>query len=86
MSESRPAATTATITVTIEGMVAVHGIRAVFTALTAVPGIQSADVSLGKAIIVHDGRATANAIRAAIELAGCEVTDIREIRRGLPVV
>jgi copper chaperone CopZ len=72
-------------TIEIAGMRAVHSVRAVFTALTAVEGIVSADVQLGSATIEHDGRASAEALRAAIALAGYEVTRVREDRRALPV-
>ena len=74
-----------TTTVTIGGMVAVHAVRAVFTALTSVPGIQTADVSLGKAIIQHDGSATHDHLREAIRMAGCDVIQIQDTRRQLPL-
>jgi copper chaperone CopZ len=70
-------------TLTISGMRSVHATRAVFTALTAVDGITSADVQLGRAVIEHDGRATAEALRDAIAAAGYEVTEIKEERRRL---
>ena len=70
-------------TVTIAGMRTVHCTRAVFTALGAVDGIASAGVSLGKAVIEHDGRATPSQLRQAIRVAGYEVTDVQEDRRRL---
>jgi copper chaperone CopZ len=73
-------------TLTIAGMPAVHAVRAVFTALAAVDGITSADVQMGSAVIEHDGRATEEALRAAIAVAGFEVTTIRTERGGLPLV
>ena len=69
---------------TISGMVAVHAKRAVFTALSGVPGVTSADVELGCAVVEHDAGTTAQALTDAVELAGCEVTDIR-IERRLPL-
>jgi copper chaperone CopZ len=69
---------------TISGMVAVHAKRAVFTALAGVPGVASADVELGRAVVEHDARATPDELRAAVALAGCEVIDIR-IERRLPL-
>jgi copper chaperone CopZ len=75
-----------TSTLSIAGMRAVHAVRAVFTALASVEGIAHADVSLGKAVIEHDGRATADKLRAAVALAGCEVVEVREERRSLPVL
>jgi copper chaperone CopZ len=70
----------------IAGMTAVHSVRAVFTALTAVEGITSADVAIGSATIEHDGRATAQALSDAVALAGYEVTDVQEERRRLPLL
>jgi len=73
-------------TLVIRGMPAVHAVRAVFTALTAVEGIATADVSLGRAVVEHDGRATPERLAAAVALAGYEVTEWREERGRLPVI
>ncbi len=73
-------------TVAISGMSCAHCTRAVFTALSGVKGISRADVSIGKAIIEHDGTVSAEAIREAISIAGYEVADVRDDRRTLPVV
>lgn len=63
-----------------------HCVKAVFTALTPVPGILSADVSIGAAVIEHDGRATEESLRAAIAEGGYEVSVVEEQRRRLPIV
>lgn len=63
-----------------------HCIQAVFTALTPVEGILSADVSLGMAVVEHDGRATAQLLREAIAVAGYEADVVDDDRRRLPVV
>lgn len=77
----------ATTTLTISGMRAVYAVRAVYTALASVEGIAHADVSMGRAVIEHDGRATAASLREAVALAGCEVTRVDEDRRlRLPVL
>jgi copper chaperone CopZ len=68
---------------TIQGMRSVHCTRAVFTALTAVEGIASADVRIGHATIEHDGRANAESLREAIHAAGYEVVEVIENRRRL---
>lgn len=73
-------------TVAISGMSCAHCTRAVFTALSGVAGISRADVSIGKAVIEHDGTVSAEAIRQAISIAGYEVADVRDDRRTLPVV
>jgi copper chaperone CopZ len=73
---------------TISGMVAVHSKRAVFTALSGVPGVTSADVELGRAVVEHDATTSREALSDAVALVGCEVTAIRVERRlplgGLP--
>jgi copper chaperone CopZ len=72
--------------VAIEGMACAHCVRAVFTGLTAVEGIVRADVSIGGAVIEHDGRASMDSIKRAIETAGYLVKGGTEDRRALPVV
>ena len=71
---------------TIAGMTSVHAVRAVATALTPVEGITAVDIRLGAATIDHDGRATPDALRAALSAAGWEVTAVEEERRRLPLV
>jgi copper chaperone CopZ len=70
----------------IAGMVAVHSVRAVYTALGGVPGVLTADVSMGHAAIVHDGTVVRDAVAAAVAIVGCELTGWREGRGGLPVL
>ena len=69
---------------TISGMVAVHAKRAVFTALSGVPGVRSAHVELGRAVVDHDANVTADTLRDAVALAGCDVTGVR-VERRLPL-
>jgi copper chaperone CopZ len=76
----------ATTTLRIGGMLSVHSVRAVYTALASVEGIISADVSLGKAIVEHDGRATPALLSDAIASVGCEVAEYTEERRRLPLL
>jgi copper chaperone len=73
-------------TVRINGMSCSHCVRAVFTALGGVPGIARADVSIGQAVIEHDGTVSQEAIREAISIAGYDVAEFRDDRRALPVV
>lgn len=61
-------------------------VQAVFTALTPVEGIVSADVAIGAVTVEHDGRATAQALREAIGVSGYDVTIVDEERRRLPVL
>ena len=69
----------------ISGMTCAHCVRAVFTALAGVPGIDRADVSIGKAVIEHDGSVTREAIRDAVAVAGYELGETTDDRRTLPV-
>jgi len=72
-------------TVSISGMTCGHCVRAVFTSLAGVKGIDRADVSIGRAVIEHDGTVTAEQIRDAIAVAGYEVTDSTVDKRSLPL-
>ena len=63
----------------------VNSVRAVYTALQGIEGIARADVSRGRAIIDHDGRATADKLRDAVGTAGYEVLEVLEERRSLNV-
>ena len=60
--------------------------NAVFTALTPVEGIVAAEVDVGSVTVEHDGRATVDALRAAIAVAGYEAVLAAEERRQLPIV
>lgn len=73
-------------TASIAGMTCAHCVRAVFTALGGVPGVSRADVSIGRAVIDHDGTASHNSIAEAISIAGYEVVSLSDDRRSLPVV
>lgn len=66
---------------TISGMLAVHAKRAVFTALAGVPGVVSAEVEMGRAVVVHEPTTTSAALSEAIAAIGCEVTSVRTERR-----
>ena len=63
-----------------------HCVNAVFTALTPVEGIVSAEVDIGSVVVEHDGRATVESLREAIAVAGYEAVLATEERRQLPVV
>ena len=63
-----------------------HCVTAVFTALTPVEGILAAEVEIGSVVVEHDGRATVEALRDAIAVAGYDAALATEERRHLPVV
>jgi len=69
---------------TISGMIAVHSKRAVFTALSGVPGVRHADVELGRAVVEHDADVTGDLLAEAIAVTGCAVTSVR-VERRLPL-
>ncbi len=71
--------------VLVDGMRAVHCVRAVQTAMAMVPGVQWCDVTMGRVEVDHDGGATDAALRAAIAVAGFSVHSVRAERR-LPIV
>ncbi|HEY0970686.1 MAG TPA: heavy-metal-associated domain-containing protein [Gemmatimonadales bacterium] len=73
-------------TLTISGMRSVHCARAVWTALAGVEGVLTADVVVGSAELEHDGRATREAIAAAVALVGYELVGVEERGRQLPVL
>jgi hypothetical protein len=50
-----------------------------------VPGIERADVTIGMAVIEHDGSVTPGQIRDAIAVAGYVVGDTKDDRRTLPL-
>jgi copper chaperone CopZ len=72
-------------TVSVSGMTCAHCVRAVFTSLAGVAGIKRADVTIGQAVIEHDGTVTPEQIRDAIAVAGYTVGDTRDDRRTLPL-
>ena len=70
----------------VTGMSCQHCVTAVFTALTPVQGIISAEVEIGSVLVEHDGRTTVAALRDAIAVAVYDAVLASEERRQLPVV
>ena len=68
------------------GMTCQHCVNAVFTALTPVEGIIAAEVEVGFVTVEHDGRATVDALRDAVAVAGYDAVLVSEERRQLPLV
>ncbi len=76
-----------TTTAIIGGMRSVHSARAVYTALAAVPGVTSAEVVVGRAVIEHEGAISRDALADAIAIAGYELLETSEERqRSLPLL
>jgi len=63
----------------------VHAVRAVYTALQGIEGIVQADVSRTGAVIEHDGGATPERLRQALQAAGYDVAEVIEERRRLVI-
>jgi copper chaperone CopZ len=68
---------------TIPDMTTIHATRAIETALAMVPGISRYEIARGTATIVHDGRATADALREAVAVAGFDIAELQEDARRL---
>ena len=80
------ARTSTRVRVELDGLVAVHAVRAVWTALTAVPNIVSAEVTMAGAILELRGPLDRAALDAALEAAGVRVLAVTvEQRRTLPL-
>ena len=70
---------------TIDGMLSVHAKRAVFTAMTGVPGLVSAEVEMRVAIV--EGTALdEHELRAAVESVGCRVSHIERLPAQRPLL
>lgn len=65
----------------IDGMFAVHAVRAVETALGGLPGVRSLAVALGDAAIEHDEALAVETLRQAVVDAGFTISDVIEDRR-----
>ncbi len=74
-----------TLIVTIDRMLSLYSVRAVWTALGGVEGVRTADVVIGMARIEHDGSVSCAQVAEAVALAGCEVVRCEE-ERTLPVL
>ena len=74
-----------TLLLTIDKMLSLYSVRAVWTALGGVEGVKRAEVVIGMARVEHDGSVTCEQVAEAVELAGCEVVRCVE-EKGLPML
>ncbi len=74
------------IHVQLDGLVAVHAVRAVWTALGAVPGVLSADVNMQGAVLEVEGELDRAALDVALDAAGVSIRSLRVEGRVLPVL
>ncbi len=72
--------------VEIDGLLSVHAVRAVWTALTGVPGILTAEVSMTGAVLDTEGPVDPELLQNALSLAGVTLRSLREERGSLPVL
>ena len=74
------------ISLRLRGPISARTDQAAFTALTPVEGIVSAQIASGTIVVEHDGRATIDALRDALAVAGLEIDTAIEDRRTLPLL
>jgi copper chaperone CopZ len=74
------------IHVEIEGLVAVHAVRAVRTALAGVPGIEHAEVTMQGAVLETSAPLDEAALAEALAMAGVRLMALRVERGGLPLL
>jgi len=78
--------TTSRVRVKLEGLVAVHAVRAVWTALTAVPNVSRAEVTMAGAVLEMHGPLDRGALDLAVGAAGVRVVSVTvEQQRILPL-
>jgi copper chaperone CopZ len=71
--------------VELDGLVAVHAVRAVRTALAGVPGVEHADVSMRGAVLEGPGPIDEGLLADALALVGVRIVAVRAERAGLPL-
>ncbi len=70
----------------LDGLIAVHAVRAVWTALGAVPGVMRAEVTMAGALLEIEGPLDRSALDAALDAAGVRITRLTvEQKRILPL-
>lgn len=73
--------------VEVEGLIGTHAVRAVWTALAAVPGIVSADVSMAGIVLEVEGVLDQSLLAHALDAAGVRLIRVSvEQTRGLPIL
>lgn len=74
------------IHVQIEGLLSVHAVRAVWTALGGVPGVVHAEVSMKGAILDTDGPLDRRQLEECLAHAGVRVVGVTVEKGSLPVL
>ncbi len=73
-------------TLKISGMRSVHCARGVYTALASLPGVSSATVVVGEAVLEHQSDLPAGALDSAVAAMGYTVQSVVTQRRVMPLV
>ena len=73
------------IHVEISGLISIHAVRAVRTALAGVPGIESAHVSMAGAVLECAAPIDERRLAEALALAGVALVSMRAERAQLPL-
>jgi copper chaperone CopZ len=74
------------IHVQIEGLLSVHAVRAVWTALGAVPGVRHAEVSMKGALLDTDGPVDRELLEECLAHAGVRVVGVTVEKGSLPLL
>ncbi|WP_353268398.1 hypothetical protein [Gemmatimonas sp.] len=74
------------ILVQIDGLLSVHAVRAVWTALGAVPGILGAEVTMQGAVLETDGPVDRQLLEEALAMAGVTLRSLQIEKGSLPLL
>ena len=74
------------ILVQIDGLLSVHAVRAVWTALGAVPGILGAEVTMQGAVLETDGSLDQQLLAEALAMAGVQLRSLQIEKGALPLL
>ncbi|MCO4099926.1 hypothetical protein [Gemmatimonas sp.] len=74
------------ILVQIDGLLSVHAVRAVWTALGAVPGILGAEVTMQGAVLETDGSLDQQLLAEALAMAGVTLRSLQIEKGSLPLL
>ncbi len=69
----------------IDGVLAIHAVRALDMALGSVPGVSAVEASMASVSVVHDGSVSEAQLADAVALAGCSLISARTERGVLPI-
>lgn len=74
------------IHVQIDGLLSVHAVRAAWTALSAVPGVVQAEVSMRGAILETEGPVDRQLLADSLALAGVQLAGMTVEKGHLPLL